>query len=423
MIYLDPGFFSDWGHYNSFADAIHREAHNRGIDLWHLTTADVSPESAAKFSLIRFFEHRAMLQQEAGFIDSVKAESGESLAAALKHRWFDRKTAKVLESFTTKVRDVLRGAQGLPEQYRKISLYMYTAHPLHVAALAEILTHPEFQDLELSVNLGLFYLNLDFCRGERVVDYENLLRWVSGNLEKFDKAGKIKVYADSERTIGRYQSCFNRTISLSPLILDVRAVADQPSSADIITVGFFGFAHEKQGYPLFKKLYEYLISCPEYVNLHFIVRHNTKFSTSSLKDLVAEFKGQETRITHVPGNFLPKEEYNSLINQCDIIAIPHSIEHYPCQTSGIFTEALLRHKLVIVPENTWMADKLQAFGSGTTFKSDDAEDFKSSFTMMLRAFDDYQSRADRNIAKFRSFNQVSSLFDILGIGDDRGLLP
>jgi 6-hydroxymethylpterin diphosphokinase MptE-like len=417
LVYLDPGFFSDWGHYTSFGQCIHDEAVKRGLDLWHFSTPDVTIDSIKRFRLIPFFEYRAILPPDAGFI---RSDVGAifTFLGALQGKVFDKATRKTLCSFQEKIEYILDTLLTLPQSYRKITFYMYTGHPLYIGLFAEILGNAKYANLNLVVNLGLFYLNLDFCRAVKITAYETLLNQVSTALERNDLKGRIRIFSDSERSIDLYGPFFQHAIRLAPIPLTNKLpqTLGRKKSSNEITIGFFGFAHEIQGFPLCIKLYDRLVKDPEFSHVNFIVRHNTKHSTRSMKALSGRFQERSERIVHLKGNFLPDEEYERYVSLSDIIVIPHSTEHYPCQTSGIFTVSLLNRKIVVVADDTWMADQLRFFGSGLTFSDNYSESFIAAVTELLRNYGAFQSNVEKNMNLFEAFHSTTSLFHLMNIG-------
>lgn len=417
-VYLDPCFFSDWGHYTNYARSIHEEVVRRKVDLWHITSFDISKDSIHRFSLISLFKHRSLLSPTAGLIDLQKENHVNlSVSQLLRHDRLDNNTTRNLSSFADTVRFILDSLKCRNDPYDRITLLMYTAHPLHIGLLAEILGQPEYKELEIRLYIGIFYLDLGFCNGHRVPVYEGLLKLVSNIVERYDSAKRLNICSDSERTIRRYAPYFARPFHLIPLPLQ-----DRPKSVlrdyenEKITIGFFGFADTKQGYPLFKNLYDRLNSNDQYQHVKYIVRHNTKVSTPAMIALADEFQTKGDNVTHLPGNFLSENQYYKHLEKCDIIAIPHSQQHYPCQTSGLFTDSLISGKVVIVPSDTWMADQLEKYGSGITFKPGDKEDFIRSVKRVLDDFPSFREGASGNIDEFSRFHSAESLFDILDLG-------
>ena len=417
LIYLDPGFSSDWGHYASYATAIHPEAHKRKVDLWHLTTADVSDDSAAKFSLLKAFDCRPMPGADDALFQKGGEIAGSSVTHFLERGLLERQPAQVLGSFLATVRALL-DKLAAEHRYERIKIYMYTCHPLHVALMAELLAHPSYASLQIATHLNLFYLNPCLCTDKKPEQYEKLLALVSRSLELHDPGAKITLYLDSQRSIERYQNHFARKLVLSPLPLAGQKrkkslVSNPPGS---ITIGFFGFAHEKQGYPLFKELYDRISRDEKYRHVHFVVRHNKKYSPQAIREMASSFQGEQERIVHLPGNFLQELIYDEYVARCDIIAIPHSREYYPCQTSGLCTDALTRGKMIVVPDDTWMSDQLQNFGSGEVFRSGDADDFVEVTRKILDNFEEYSAPSDRDPERFSRFHSAKTLFNMMEVG-------
>ncbi len=61
-------------------------------------------------------------------------------------------------------------------------------------------------------------------------------------------------------------------------------------------------------------------------------------------------------------NSLSRTQYETLLNQANIILLPYYAENYRERSSGIFVEAVTAGKAVLVPKNTWMAQELVRYG-------------------------------------------------------------
>lgn len=59
---------------------------------------------------------------------------------------------------------------------------------------------------------------------------------------------------------------------------------------------------------------------------------------------------------------LPREQYEALMNEVDIILLPYDPREYGERTSGIFVEAIANGVITLVTEKTWMAKELEFYG-------------------------------------------------------------
>lgn len=445
LIYVDPGFLDNTGHYRNFADNIHDEARKRGVDIWHFVNKDVSEDVLKKYRLEKVFKYKAILKESLYFegtsllrmrmlvnamIDQVldrlrvikefylrKAFNFKSILK-IAEDLINNYNTRSLKSFSEVLKMIL--VRASKSNYDKISIYMYTSHPLYFSVFAELLNSGKYSNLDIKVHLCLFYLNSQFCMNIKVPKYEKMLKSASKSLEKYDPNQKIDICTDSERTSDRYLPYFNRPLRVFPIPLGKVVKASkifQKSQKNIekIIIGFFGYPHIKQGYHLVRKLYQEIIKTPEYSYVYFIIRHNINLIMYDMRKILDDFRKEVNRIIHLVGD-LPKDEYQNQIERCDIIVIPHSRNYYPCQTSGLFVDCLRKCKVVIVPEDTWMADMLKGYGAGETFKSDNIASFVNSVKKVCDNFVYYQENAGRGIEIFYTFHTVECLFDTMGIG-------
>ncbi len=443
LIYLDPGFLNDLGHYHNIADSIHKEASRRNVIIRHCVNKEVCKEAAEKYRLERVFSFKPFLRQphNSNTITGILRNTAHSAIAEARNRALllrtflqEKKTTsqnlrtltrnmiwnqnrRVLYSFAEEFQLVLDTIQS--DIYKKITLYMYTAAPSFLPCIAQAVKQKQLSS-NIQAYVSLFYLNRQFCEGKNVVRYKRKLKTVSQTLRHEDPERRVHIVADSHRTIVKYSPFFRRDISLFPIPLDQEGIDSKPcrtsiESKDKIVIGFFGLCNFKQGYHLIMQLYDHIVQTPAFDRAQFIVRHNTGLSSSSQKKLAQDFRTRTKRITHLEGN-LQNEEYSKRLSGCDIILIPHSADYYPCQTSGLFVDALKKCKVVVVPDNTWMADMLREFGSGETFVSGDLTDFIRAVEAIYHNLDKYLTRTDRNIDEFLRFHTAKTLFDKMQVG-------
>ena len=52
------------------------------------------------------------------------------------------------------------------------------------------------------------------------------------------------------------------------------------------------------------------------------------------------------------------DDYLRTLRQCQIIVLPHAMTEYKAVTSGVFSEGAALGKIMVFPDNTWMADQV-----------------------------------------------------------------
>ncbi|MBD3391257.1 MAG: methyltransferase domain-containing protein [Chitinivibrionales bacterium] len=399
FVYLDPGFLNELGHYENYARALREEACRRGLEMLHFVNREASADVLTEFGAERMFVYLACIDDHPA------------------HR---RDAETALVAFAAKLHAILRRVVERGYGNARITMFMYTAHPLYFSVVAEALNDPAFKDLDIRAYLSLFYVNNRFCLNIDCPDYVKDLHAISTQLERFDPGHKVVLCCDSPRTIERYAPYFRRPLHLIPIPL---ARGDYPGRApggsrDGIRLGFCGYTLPKQGYPFARALYERLVADPACRHVTFSVRHNIHFVSALTLPDIENFLSASERIEHYIGHFTP-DKFDSFLESCDVILIPHLRIEYPVQTSGMFIDALCRGKIVVVPEDTWMADQLATYGSGATFASPDFASFYRAVRHVIDNIDAYRAKARRNIDTFAAFHSAANLLDTINIGKPR----
>lgn len=235
LVYLDPGFIGDIGHYANFARNIHREAGRRGMAVHHYVNHEVTDGLVREFGLTKTFRYKAILR--------------DPLPGEVYDPEMESSNREALGDFEAGLRSILRRLVSGDHSGARITLFMYTCHPLHLPIIAKLINSADGAALNISAHCALFYLNQAFCRNEPVPAYDRLLEEVSASIESRDPGKKLHLYADSARTINMYRFRFGREMTLLPIPLDGTGAtaADRHDDRREVVIGWFGYTHEKQG--------------------------------------------------------------------------------------------------------------------------------------------------------------------------------
>ncbi len=432
LLFVDPGF-SLVGHYRAIASNLRAEAARRDLPLWHCVGDRVDAATAERLGLRRCFRYPAVFRQHRFFEDGrlkisrpffaarrAVRDRIELLGEALRQRvdlpalrrlgsdLLDDYNTRALRSFSTRLAGLLREARREADE---VTVYMYTCHPRHFAAVAEVLE--EVGPARLRVFLNLFYLDTRFCAGEESPDYTAMLRAVSAQLERCDPGRVVRLTSDSERTVARYAPCFERPIGFLPIPLVSKVELPDPAPARPgPLVGFFGCAHVRNGYDLMYRLCRKLTRDPE-SPVRFLIRHREIPSDGfSQRSKIDRFRALQTRVEHLSHD-LGQAEYLAQIARCDVVLIPYRREHYPCQTSGILIDALTQGRLVVAPEHTWMGDIVRSLGVGTTFVSGDLDSLAASLDRICADLPEQRLASRAKVESFCRQHTASGLFTAL----------
>ena len=389
LIFIDPGYLQNTGHYENYARSISAEATIQFTEFYHYVNREVSEEYAKSHSLIRWFPCKAHINYP-----------------DLKDQYF---MGFYTDSFASKLLALLRKHIETLSRDDSIYLFMYTGHPRLLPLIAEVVNLPEFNKYNISVTYNLFYVSNSFSLNIINHDYIEMITEVAKALTEKDKLRRIKIFADSKRIIKDYQNFFNQKLNLLPIPFGVKkTVENKKLNSQTIKLGYLGYTHSKQGYQYMKPLYMDILRKPELSNVILKIRHNiTDINASIVKDL-RTLVGSTERIENYVNKFTD-HEYDQFFEDSDIILIPYQFELYPIQTSGVVVDALSRSKPIIVPENTWLSDQIEQFGAGVKFNGRDYESLLCAIIKATKTIDSLRKKASNNIEKFVEFHSPKTL--------------
>ena len=380
LVYIDPGFRLG-RHYVNMGENLAVECASRGITLLHYVGAGIPKDFAAKHGLFKVFGNGCQPGPESS------------------------------ESFRTDARTILDNLVKYSGQRARVICYMYCGHMEHFKVFSELLSMPQYETIDIKFYMNLSYQDLN-C-GRPPDDYAEELRYFSDFLESRDTQRRIVGIMDSRQSIKHYQPCFSRTLKLTPIPLYHRKPEARTSNGQPpLTIGYFGQLNEEQGYLLATRLYEEFIENRGKNGVKFLMRVNKNSSTRELMGHFEDFR-KKTNCLRIVDGFVETHEHFSMVSECDIVILPYLKEFYPYRTSGIFLDALIHSKVVVVPQDTWMSEMINEYGSGCTFESGDLTSLVSALDRVTEDYSSYAALASRNIARLHSQFSAASLLDML----------
>jgi glycosyltransferase involved in cell wall biosynthesis len=112
--------------------------------------------------------------------------------------------------------------------------------------------------------------------------------------------------------------------------------------------------------------------------------------------------------------FTEPGEYEARFDESDVLLLPYQRTPYARRTSGIFLEAALAGKPVVVPEGTWMADQVAAGrAAGVVFSKLTPEDVADAVLACLRDYPRLRARALELASAWRESEGVGAFVERL----------
>lgn len=379
LIYIDPGFLSEGGHYKTFATNIKNSSKNSNWDYIHYVSKDVLQEDIRMYNLKKLFTYRAFLPNN---LSSAEIEN--------RAKDFERKLKHIFKSLLIKRRF-----------YKKVVIYMYTSDLLYIQKFSKICKKYKFKNV--FIHVVLFYLDNNFCRGLDSPIYESLLKKTNSNVKDCEN---LHIHMDSNLAIERYQRHFDKKITTFPFPLFSTKEIKQDSHKEIsfnnkekIKIGYFGYVTTKHG---FNYVFE-LIKRLDNTKYEFVLKINDNMQRDTELLWQMEVLKVLSNVKVITGYV---QNYLKLLKSCDLILIPYSIQDYPVQTSGILIDAILNNKQIITTERTWLGNTVKDINIGVTFRN--IEDLEEQIKKYKIRKIDYKQRD-----KFLRTFTVENFFDAI----------
>lgn len=387
LIYLDPSFNSNIGHYNRLAQNITTFVKNlNNIDFEHyinksFTTQD--SDTISHFTNSAFINYDTQTEKDIDFI---------------------------LKSFQNEASIIFERIKTNKQMYSSIIIYMYTASLDHIKILSQL--NKQFSIQNLHIHTVLFYLNKEFTRDNLKEEYKKVLIDFNNDFIKKNQKN-FNIYFDSFKAKKLYKKFFkfDTHINPIPMYLDYQKIKNN-NLQKTITISYFGYQSYFHGFHIFYTLYKSLKNNP---NLKFIVRANKLIHDDKLKNKITEIQNDNNVLFYE--NYINDELYNDVFNKSDIVVIPYLRICYPVQTSGIFIESVFENKYVIAADNTWMDYFIKKFNNGVSFDSTNLESIIMAFHELLDKIKK-NKKNKKEIEKFKSFYTAKELFKRIGILTD-----
>lgn len=396
LVYLDPGFLENRGHYMNFMRNIHGEARRRSIDIQHYVNLQVSEDYREKAGLIAQFPRTAYLS------DTSKDQDVEEVTATI-HAGFASVVQKV-------------AALGQEGRYEEITYYMYTGHPTYLSSLAMHLSQHSHGRAKVTACVVLFYLSDKLCYGKDDGRYAAFLKQVSGQLDILDPKGTIQVGIDSDTALPAYSSHFSRPVVVVPFPHVQRAQLPkfpkkQSEKNGLVRITYAGYPQSKYGFHLVLGFLSESINASYADKVEFEIKLNTRLKEDDLLERWSSIKGRVKHL-HIHEGYLDDSEYAAMIARADILLIPYNSQ-YNHDTSAVLVDALINGCIVVAAQPTWMAHVCRQHGSGAEYEPENVTSFIKVVREVVANIGDYKARVVRNLGSLGLKFSAEGLFDML----------
>jgi len=110
---------------------------------------------------------------------------------------------------------------------------------------------------------------------------------------------------------------------------------------------------------------------------------------------------------------LTSEEYNYVLHKSDIILLPYLKEEYIHRGSGIFLEAISAGKFVVVPDQTWMSEKISEGINGVIFESGNSESLAKAIEDAYYLYKENIPKRQHIAEEIRKYHNSENLVELI----------
>lgn len=176
----------------------------------------------------------------------------------------------------------------------------------------------------------------------------------------------VHFYTDTEQLTTQYNRLGSFTFRTLPIPVseDYSVPASPQEDHTLLCIAYVGDARSEKGYHHLPHIVQDLWA--DYVEVgrvRFAIQSNYNVPQGEPAAVVAraQLQGFPRDKVNLILNPLSTEAYRELVLSSDVILVPYDRDNYYARSSGIFAEALVAGKPVVVPAGTWMALQLEPF--------------------------------------------------------------
>jgi glycosyltransferase involved in cell wall biosynthesis len=212
----------------------------------------------------------------------------------------------------------------------------------------------------------------------------------------------VLLCTDSEALCAEYRSLFDIPITVLPVPHCTEPVL-RPANKDRLSIVFAGEAREDKGFNLLPSAIKRVLGTNPRPNVAFDIhayganldKEETGWPELRLADAV--------RIRREPLN---EAEYESFIQNADLMLIPYLRGPYKAQTSGVYCEAAAFGIPVVVTSRTWMAEQVASRGGGVLFESGDGDSLANACLKAITEYSRLREEATRAAPAWRQIHNA-----------------
>ena len=212
------------------------------------------------------------------------------------------------------------------------------------------------------------------------------------------REARIRYFASSVPLAHRFTAILGRPVIALPMPVERRSGVSAAPSAQFlapsgekeICVGYLGHASEEKGGNLLPDVADWLQK--EFPKTKLLLHLNSNWET---EDTFRQISVAPPSNVELVCGHVTEEQMAALLDRCDVILLPYNAGKYKVVPSLIFSEALSRGKVVVIPRDTWMSlEALTVIAGASVFERFNVADICQALGHAIKNYTSLKRRAD-----------------------------
>jgi glycosyltransferase involved in cell wall biosynthesis len=255
-------------------------------------------------------------------------------------------------------------------------VYQYMGSVWHAWALAEVIEENPIKNVTFKINIfhdRARLLEKDFRQSSYFAEYDFILKKLVQS--------PLQIYTDTHEAQAAFEQYFSIKLPYFPMfsVSDFGEI-NEKEVTDTLQFCYPGNVQKAKGFDV---LVDALNKSDLKVG-HFKIRTFISYLQKELQAWINDLP-KHPNIEVVTGN-LSTVEYSKLLQDADVILLPYRAADFGGRTSGIYADAIILEKPVVITRETWGGNYTEKYGNGISFTDGDAKEMQQAIQQIIKEF-------------------------------------
>ncbi len=255
-------------------------------------------------------------------------------------------------------------------------VYQYMGSVWHAWALAEIIQERPLKNTTFKINIFHDRARLlagDFRLSNYFAEYDFILKEL--------KNSPLQLYTDTYESQVAFEQYFAIKLPYFPMfsVSDFGEIKEK-NITDKLQFCYPGNVQKAKGFDV-------LVDALNKTDLdagHFKIRTFISYLQKELQAWINDLPKHPN--VEIIGGSLSTDEYSKLLQDADVILLPYRAADFGGRTSGIYADAIILEKPVVITRETWGGNYTEKYGNGIGFSDGNAEEMQNAIRQIIKEY-------------------------------------